>query len=39
MFVKLTDEQLEKILPVLQTFPEIRLELPHQDRLFSEGVL
>ncbi len=39
MSVKLTDEQLEKILPVLRTFPEIRLGLPRQIRRFLEAVL
>ncbi len=39
MSVKLTDEQLEKILPVLRTFPDIRLGLPRQIRLFLEAVL
>ena len=39
MSVKLTDKQLEKILPVLRTFPEIRLGLPRQYRLFLEAVL
>ncbi len=39
MPVKLTDKQLEKILPVLRTFPEIRLGLPRQYRLFLEAVL
>lgn len=39
MSVKLTDNQLEKLLPVLRTFPEIRLGLPRQHRLFLEAVL
>lgn len=39
MSVNLTDEQLEKILPVLRTFPEIRLGLPRQIRRFLEAVL
>ena len=39
MSVKLTDKQLEKILPVLRTFPELRLGLPRQSRLFLEAVL
>ena len=39
MSVKLTDKQLEKILPILRTFPEIRLGLPRQHRLFLESVL
>jgi len=39
MFVKLTDKQLEKILLVLRTFPEIRLGLPRQSRRFLEAVL
>src|SRR5215213_1819512 len=39
MSVKLTDKQLEKILPVLRTFPEIRLGLPRQHRRFLEAVL
>ena len=39
MSVKLTDKQLEKILPVLQAFPEIRPGLPRQYRLFLEAVL
>jgi transposase len=39
MSVKLTDEQLEKILPVLRSFPEIRLGLPRQIRRFLEAVL
>jgi len=34
MSVKLTDKQLEKILPVLRTFPEPRLRLPRQSRRF-----
>ncbi len=34
MSVKLTDTQLEKILPVLRTFPELRLGLPRQSRRF-----
>lgn len=38
MSVKLTDEQLEKILPILRTFPEIRLGLPRQSRRFLEAV-
>jgi len=39
MSVKLTDKQLEKILPVLRTFPELRLGLPRQSRSFLEAVL
>jgi len=39
MSVKLTDKQLEKILPVLRTFPELRLGLPRQSRRFLEAVL
>jgi transposase len=39
MSVKLTDQQLEKILPILRTFPELRLGLPRQSRLFLEAVL
>ncbi len=39
MSVKLTDKQLEKILPVLKTFPELRLGLPRQSRRFLEAVL
>lgn len=39
MSVKLIDKQLEKILPILRTFPEIRLGLPRQYRLFLEAVL
>jgi transposase len=39
MSVKLTDKQMEKILPVLRTFPEIRLGLPRQSRRFLEAVL
>ena len=39
MSVKLTDEQMEKILPVLRTFPEIRLGLLRQSRHFLEAVL
>lgn len=39
MSVKLTDKQLEKILPMLKTFPEIRLGLPRQSRRFLEAVL
>ena len=39
MSVKLTDKQLEKILLVLRTFPEIRLGLPRQSRRFLEAVL
>lgn len=39
MSVKLTDEQLDKILPILKTFPKIRLGLPRQSRRFPEAVL
>ena len=39
MSVKLTDKQLEKILSVLKTFPELRLGLPRQSRRFLEAVL
>ena len=39
MSVKLTDQQLEKIIPVLRTFPELRLGLPRQLRRFLEAVL
>jgi len=39
MSVKLNDKQLEKILPVLRTFPDIRLGLPRQWRRFLEAVL
>ena len=39
MSVKLTDKQMEKILPVLRTFPELRLGLPRQLRRFLEAVL
>ncbi len=39
MSVKLTDKQMEKILPILRAFPEIRLGLPRQSRLFLEAVL
>jgi transposase len=36
--VKLTDEQMEKIFPILTTFPEIILGLPRQSRRFLEAV-
>lgn len=39
MSIKLTDKQLEKILPVLRIFPELRLGLPRQIRRFLEAVL
>ncbi len=39
MSIKLTDEQLEKILSVLKTFPKLRLGLPRQSRRFLEAVL
>jgi len=38
MCVKPTDKQMEKILPVLRNFPEIRLGLPRQSRRFLEAV-
>lgn len=38
MSVKLTDTQMEKILPILKTFPEIRLGLPRQSRQFLEAI-
>ena len=39
MSVTLTDEQWAKILPVLKTFPTIRLGLPRQIRRFLSAVL
>lgn len=39
MSVKLNDKEMEKILPILRTFPEIRLGLPRQSRRFLEAVL
>jgi transposase len=37
--VKLTDEQWQKILPVLKTFPQIRLGAGRDVRRFLEAVL
>jgi transposase len=37
--VKLTDEQWQKILPILKSFPEIRLGTGRQVRRFLEAVL
>ena len=39
MNVKLTDEQWQKILPILKTFPEIRLGAGRDVRRFLEAVL
>ncbi len=39
MNVKLTDEQWQKILPVLKSFPEIRLGAGRDLRRFLEAVL
>lgn len=39
MQVKLTDEQWEKILPILKSFPEIRLGAGRDCRRFLEAVL
>jgi len=39
MKVKLTDEQWQKILPILKTFPEIRLGAGRDCRRFIEAVL
>ncbi len=39
MTVKLTDEQWQKILPVLKTFPQIRLGAGRDCRRFLEAVL
>jgi transposase len=39
MKVKLTDEQWQKILPILKTFPEIRLGAGRDCRRFVEAVL
>ena len=39
MTVKLTDEQWQKILPVLKTFPQIRLGAGRDVRRFLEAVL
>ena len=39
MNVKLTDEQWQKILPILRTFPEIRLGAGRDVRRFLEAVL
>jgi transposase len=39
MTVKLNDEQWEKILPILKTFPQIRLGAGRDCRRFLEAVL
>jgi transposase len=39
MNVKLTDEQWQKILPILKSFPEIRLGAGRDARRFLEAVL
>jgi transposase len=39
MTVKLTDEQWQKMLPVLKTFPQIRLGAGRDVRRFLEAVL
>ena len=39
MNVKLTDDQWQKILPILRTFPEIRLGAGPDVRRFLEAVL
>ena len=39
MNVKLTNEQWQKILPILKTFPEIRLGAGRDVRRFLEAVL
>ncbi len=39
MQVKLTDEQWQKILPILRSFPEIRLGAGRDCRRFLEAVL
>jgi transposase len=39
MKVKLTDEQWQKILPILKSFPEIRLGAGRDARRFLEAVL
>ena len=39
MTVRLTDEQWQKILPVLKTFPQIRLGAGRDVRRFLEAVL
>jgi len=39
MKVKLTDEQWQKILPILKSFPEIRLGAGRDVRKFLEAVL
>ncbi len=39
MNVRLTDEQWQKILPILKTFPEIRLGAGRDARRFLEAVL
>lgn len=39
MNVKLTDEQWQKILPILKTYPEIRLGAGRDVRRFLEAVL
>jgi len=39
MNVKLTDEQWQKILPILKSFPEIRLGAGRDCRRFLEAVL
>jgi transposase len=39
MNVKLTDEQWQKILPILKTFPEIRLGAGRDVRRFLEAIL
>ncbi len=39
MNVKLTDDQWQKILPILKSFPEIRLGAGRDARRFLEAVL
>lgn len=39
MTVKLTDEQWQKILPILKTFPQIRLGAGRDCRRFLDAVL
>lgn len=39
MQVKLTDEQWQKILPILKSFPEVRLGAGRDCRRFLEAVL
>ncbi len=39
MTVKLTDEQWQKILPILKTFPDIRLGAGRDCRRFLDAVL